>query len=174
MTRKIFGYTILTLLCYLFQYVWIPLRWNTVVPDFLLLLTVACAVRDEERTAAFVGLAAGLLSDYSGGGVFGLRGISFMLIGYFLSRLVDAAFSSGFLTALVAVLPVFLLTRILYWGGQLVVKGLFPVGDMLRYVTLPELILTLPFCPVLFGAVCLASPGRNGKITERRRREDRL
>ena len=171
MNRKYFVYPLLILLFYILQYVATPLSYNGVTPDYLLIAVIVAAVRESERFAAVTGLVTGLLADYTCGLTFGLRGILFMLTGYFLAVLVYEALSPNIITATVAGITSYVFTRLVYWGEYLVMMGSFSVKEMLLSVTLPELIMTLPLVPVIFTLTVFLTGGRrsDGADSARRR-----
>ena len=169
MTKKYFVYPVFLIIFYILQYVAVPLSYNGVAPDLILILVVAAGIRESERFAAILGLAGGLLADYTAGAAFGLRGIIFMLIGYFLSVLASEALSPNILSATVSGIAVYVLTRLIYWGEYLVMIGGFSVKEMFLSVTLPEIILTLPFIPVVYFILALLTGKRNEDDSRARR-----
>ncbi len=169
MTKKYFVYPIFLIIFYILQYVAVPISYNGVAPDFILILLVVAGIRESEKFAAILGLIGGLLADYTAGVAFGLRGIIFMLIGYFLSVLASEALSPNILSATVSGIAAYILTRLIYWGEYLVVIGGFSAKEMFLSVTLPEIILTLPFIPLVYFIVALLTGKRSSDDSRARR-----
>ena len=137
------------------QYVIIPISFNGVSPDYLLLLVVSVSVFEDPKYAAVYGLAAGLLSDYSAAVGFGTRALLFMLISWGLSYLVHKSLTSGFITNTIGVLISYIITRLFYWCEYLVNIGTFSVVEMTINVIVPEIIMTAVVSPVIYLAVKL-------------------
>jgi len=173
MNRKYFVYPLLIIILYILQYVATPLSYNGVAPDYLMIVVIVAAVRESEKFSAVVGLVTGLLADYTCGLTFGLRGIVFMMMGYCLAVLVHEALSPNVLTATVAGVSAYVITRLVYWGEYLVMVGSFSVKDMLLRITLPELIMTLPLVPVIFTVTVFLTGGHRGDDPRSGRRRSR-
>ncbi len=169
MTKKYFVYPVFLVVFYILQYVAVPLSYSGVAPDLILILVVVAGIRESEKFAAVLGLIGGLLADYTSGVAFGLRGIIFMLMGYFLAILASEALSPNILSATVSGIAAYILTRLLYWGEYLVVMGGFSVKEMFLSVTLPEIILTLPFIPLVYALVALLTGKRSSDDSRARR-----
>ncbi len=169
MTKRYFVYPIFLIIFYILQYVSVPISYNGVAPDFILILLVVAGIRESEKFAAILGLIGGLLADYTAGVAFGLRGIIFMLIGYFLAVLASEALSPNILSATVSGIAAYILTRLIYWGEYLVVMGGFSAKEMFLSVTLPEIILTLPFVPLVYFLVALLTGKRSSDDSRARR-----
>jgi hypothetical protein len=92
-----------------------------------------------------------------------------MLLGYFLTVLMSEALSANVLTAIVSGIVAYILTRLLFWGEYLVMIGKFKVGEMLLSVTLPEVAMTLPAIPLIFGLAALMTGSRRTDDSRSRR-----
>ena len=169
MTKKYFVYPLFLIFFYVLQYVAVPISYNGVAPDLIMILVVVAGIRESEKFAAVLGLIAGLLCDYTAGAAFGLRGIIFMLMGYFLSVLASEALSPNILAGTASGIVAYILTRLIYWGEYLVVIGKFSVKEMFLSVTLPEMIMTLPFIPLVYAVVALCAGRRNSDDSRSRR-----
>ncbi len=81
--RRIIVAILEIVVCFLLQNVLFSnLAIGGIVPNMLLMLTVATAYMQGKVKGMYMGLICGLLTDLMGGGLLGLYGIVYMVIGY--------------------------------------------------------------------------------------------
>lgn len=146
-----------------------PLWWGC-NPPYLLCATAVLACFAEEKTASLFGLAAGLIADFCSLGVFGIRAVLYLAIGYltvfaletFLSRNVFSGVLLGILSVAVAELAA--------WGIAGLGGTVYPFAFAARTVFLPRLSMSVPVILLLYALFRVMYRERDSYPVRRRRR----
>ena len=138
-------YTLLFVLLFLCEYVFRPVYLWGLCPAYLVCGVVCLALYENVRYAAVFGLVFGILADFAGGGIFGLRSIVLLVAAYVVGYLVAGTWRASLLngTIAVALTTVFcdvfvLLFYLLKFNTQVV-----SVPGALFRIILPKLLMTL-------------------------------
>lgn len=137
--------------CFLLQTILFPnLAIGGIIPNILLILTVATAYMQGRVKGLYMGLICGLLTDLMGGGLLGLYGIVYMAIGYVNGIASKIYYRDDF------VMPVLLIGASNFMSGFMVyvfeflLKSKLNVGFYLRRIILPETLYTVLVSVVLY------------------------
>ena len=128
------------------------LRYLPTAPDLILGVVVAVTLLDSQKAGAIVGVVGGFFSDALGGVGISLSPILYLLVALVVGSLATKMMSS-FPSFSLLMLPA-LACRGLFTVGQAMLlwqKG--PFLDVLRYLMLPELIVTAVFCLPMYWVI---------------------
>lgn len=130
------------------------LRYLPATPDLMLGAVIAATLLDSRKAGAVFGVVGGFVSD-----ALGTTGISLRPILYLLVVLTVGALASKMMTGFPAywmlMLPALLCRGLFSIGQGMLLWGHAPLGEVLRYAVLPELLCTALFCLPLYGIVKL-------------------
>lgn len=118
---------------------------------FLLLpAVIIMSMGEDEKTAAFIGLFAGLLWDLTSGAHMGFNCIFIMIMCFFSAAFVTYIARDTFITNMLATIITVFMYCLLYWLFFIIIKGID--GAQMTIVTfyLPCMIYTLALSPVLW------------------------
>ena len=149
MVKKSFLYTLCFLLLFLIEAVFRPITVFGVSPLYVLCGTVAVGILENEKFGGIFGLIFGLFCDFAGGSVFGSQAICFMFVGFLAGAISDAVLSKG------------LARTVIFTEGAIIffylLKALFAIIldesdfiQILLYILLPKVLLTLPFSILIY------------------------
>lgn len=121
-----------------------------VVPNLLLIVTVAYGYMNGEKEGMLAGLACGLLTDFSYGELIGLYALIYMLIGY-----VNGVFNKIYYTDDL-VIPLLLVTvsdffyNFFYYITEFLLRGRIDLFFYIRRIILPEMVYTVLMAVLLY------------------------
>lgn len=121
-----------------------------VVPNLLLIVTVAYGYMNGEKEGMLAGLACGLLADFSYGELIGLYALIYMLIGY-----VNGVFNKIYYTDDL-VIPLLLVTvsdffyNFFYYITEFLLRGRIDLFFYIRRIILPEMVYTVLTAVLLY------------------------
>jgi len=138
------------LFLYILEYVFSPISFNGVTPEFALVAIVCMSAFEGQYFGAVYGLIWGLLCDFGDHGLFGTKGILFMIIGYSAAFFIVNYFAGN--------IPViFIVSMTSTFFCQLVMLGIYSMSSSaddfyigFYYVLLPKVIFAIPVTIILF------------------------
>ncbi len=134
-------------------------RWRPfgAVPDLMLPLTVAVAIRLGERWGAVFGIAAAFVVESLGGGSLCLLPLLYMPVGYFVGALTEEYLSTGLPVRILLTLGAIALRSIFTIITVLSTSGGLTLGSLFSTAVFPEFLSTLVFAavPHLVAVLCL-------------------
>lgn len=137
-----------------------PLWWGC-NPPLLLCAVVICSMFEGAKYGALFGLFAGLFADIMVPGVFGLKAVLFLILGYLVAFLEDKILSRNILSSTLAGMVCVALMEIIGWGIASL-QGSVPFLTAAQYVFLPRLAMSLPVLLLLYFVFTLLSRDREG------------
>lgn len=149
--RKIFLIIAAVLACFFVEQIlgWFFRPW--LIPNLLLLTIVFFNLARGTRFSLVAAVTAGLLQDSLDPGGFGINSFTFLCAAYLTSFLKIYLYQSGSLgSRLLILLVVIIATDHLLFFLHLMVSTI-SYGFMVRYVLLPDLVLTSLAAPYVFG-----------------------
>ncbi len=160
---------ILILACFLAQCtVWGMFPIGNVKPNLLLVLTVAFALMRGRKSGMITGLISGLVMDLYFSRYFGLCGLIYMYIGYFVGGLYKFFFDEDIRMPMLLVAVSDFAYGIIYYLFRLLFKMRFDFGAYLKHIIVPELVYTVAVTLVLYRVFFVI----NRKLSEREREEE--
>lgn len=149
MIKKNIIYALLLIFFYVIQFILVPFSFNGVSPDYLFVLFIMIMVFENEKYASIYGLIIGLLTDYSSHTLFGIRAITYMILGYVFAVIIKEYMKKGYVTAIVSFATVFVISRILLILDYTLIEKMSPLWAILLRITLPDFVMTLIFTLLL-------------------------
>lgn len=143
MRKRIIGYSLVFIVFYLLDAVFVPIKMFGVGPCFLLSAVVSIAMVEKERFGAIYGLIFGLFLDFTASSVFGVNALTFMMIGFLIGITVYQKISISFFGA-------FFLTTVATVIAESILGCLFAfftsemIEHVFLYTVLPRTVLTIP------------------------------
>lgn len=142
---------IVIIVCFLLQStVFQALSIAGVVPNLLLIVTVASGYMHGRTNGIYVGLACGLLVDICYGDVIGLFGLMYMCIGYLNGYAHKVYFRDDYTMPIILVSISNLLYGFFYYVFLFLLRNRLNFFFYLRRIILPELIYTVVVSIVLY------------------------
>lgn len=143
MRKRIIGYSLVFIVFYLLDAVFVPIKIFGVGPCFLLSAVVSIAMVEKERFGAIYGLVFGLFLDFTASSVFGVNAVTFMIIGYLVGITVYQKIS-------VSAVGAFFLTFVSTVAAECIIGCLYAfftsafINDVFLYIVFPKAVLTVP------------------------------
>ena len=160
---------ILILACFLAQCtVWGMFPAGNVKPNLLLVLTVSFALMRGRKSGMVTGLISGLVMDLYFSSYFGLCGLIYMYIGYFVGGLYKIFFDEDIRMPLLLVAVSDFAYGIIYYVFRLLFRMKFNFPAYQKHIIVPELVYTIATTLVLYRIFYLI----NRKLAEREREEE--
>ncbi len=157
---RLFDIALLFLLCGLAEHCIGPLWWGC-NPPYLLCATVVCSLFSGEKSAALFGLFAGLFADSVSAGVFGLRGVMFLVFAYLLAFFAEAFLTRNVFTCLLSGVVTVGLSELAVFGIENLSHPVaFPTAAY--YIFLPRLVMSVPVLLLLYVVFSLLFRERDG------------
>lgn len=139
------------IVCFLLQStVFQALSIAGVVPNLLLIVTVAAGYMHGRKNGIYVGLACGLLVDICYGDVIGLFGLMYMCIGYLNGYAHKVYFRDDYTMPIILVSISDLLYGFFYYVFLFLLRNRLNFFFYLKRIILPELIYTVVVSIVLY------------------------
>lgn len=139
---------ILFLLLGLLEHCTGPLWWDC-NPPYLLCAVAVCAMFMGEKSASLLGLFAGLVADAMTDGLFGLRAVMYLILGYLIAFLTEKILSRNVFSCALAGLLSVVLVELAAWGTVCLQQPVSFVSAA-EYVFLPRVVLSLPVVLLLY------------------------
>lgn len=143
MRKRIIGYSLVFILFFLIDSVFVPLKIFGIGPEFLLSATVCIAMVEKERFGAIFGLVFGLFLDFTSAAVFGVNALTFMIIGFIIGITVYQKIAVSFVGA-------FFLTAVSSVVSECILAGAYSfftsesIADVFLFIAMPKILLTVP------------------------------
>ena len=142
---------IVIIVCFLLQStVFQALSIAGVVPNLLLIVTVAAGYMHGRKNGIYVGLACGLLVDICYGDIIGLFGLMYMCIGYLNGYAHKVYFRDDYTMPIILVSISNLLYGFFYYVFLFLLRNRLNFFFYLRRIIFPELIYTVVVSIVLY------------------------
>ncbi len=138
-----------------------------VVPNLLLIVTVAYGYMGGEKEGMYVGLSCGLIADLIFGSVIGLYALIFMLIGYLNGVLNKVYYTDDLIIPLILISVSDVLYNFFYFITEFLLRGRVDLMFYLKRIVLPEMIYTVLVSVVLYKLLHTL----NGLLRGQRKRE---
>jgi rod shape-determining protein MreD len=106
---------------------------------------------EKERYGAIYGLIAGLFCDFANGGLFGLKAVFFMLLGYCIGFLLTKMMSLNMFTSFLLYIFSFLIFQLLNFSIHLMYNDTEIIENAFIYVIIPKLLISLPLVAILYA-----------------------
>ncbi|HEX3078474.1 MAG TPA: rod shape-determining protein MreD [Lachnospiraceae bacterium] len=138
-------------ICYLLQStVFQAISLASVVPNLLLIVTVAAGYMKGRKQGMYVGLACGLILDLCGGEIIGLFGLFFMYIGYLNGYANKIYYRDDYTIPIILVGCSDFLYGFLHYVFLFLLRNRLDFLFYLRRIILPELIYTTLVSIILY------------------------
>ncbi|MEG1458891.1 MAG: rod shape-determining protein MreD [Acetivibrio sp.] len=137
-----------------------------VVPNLLLIVTVAYGYMGGEKEGLWVGFLCGLLTDLFFGSVIGLYALILMGIGYLNGVLNKIYYTDDLTIPLIIISVSDLLYNFLYYIVEFLLRGRLDFFFYLRRIILPEVVYTVLISVFLYKI--LHTLHRNTSVTDKR------
>jgi rod shape-determining protein MreD len=149
--KRFFMSVIVIIVCFLLQStVFQALDIAGVVPNLLLIVTVAAGYMHGRKYGIYVGLACGILVDICYGDVIGLFGFMYMIIGYLNGYAHKIYFRDDYTMPIILVSISDFLYGFFYYVFLFLLRNRLNFFFYLRRIILPELIYTVVVSIVLY------------------------
>lgn len=125
-----------------------PIWWGC-NPPLLLCAVAVCAMFEGEKSAALYGLFAGLFADVMAGGVFGVRGVLFLILGYLIAFLEEKIVSRNVFSCTITGMIAVAVGELAGWG-IVCLNSTVSFLTAAKYVFLPRLAMSLPVLLLLY------------------------
>ena len=142
-----------------------PVWWGC-NPPLLLCAVAVCSMFEGEKAGALFGLLAGLFADVMTGGVFGLRAVSFLILGYLIAFLEEKILSRNVFSCTLTGMLSVAVGELAGWG-VVCLNSTVPFLTAAQYVFLPRLAMSLPVLFILYIVFKLLSRERDGYSVRR-------
>lgn len=137
--------------CFLLQTILFPnLAIGGIVPNILLILTVATAYMQGRVKGLYMGLICGLLTDIIGGGLLGLYGIVYMFIGYVNGIAYKIYYRDDYVMPVLLIGISNLVSGFLVYVFEFLLQSKLNVGFYLKRIVIPEALYTVIVSIVLY------------------------
>lgn len=142
---------IILIICFLLQSTVLQvLALADVVPNLLLIVTVATGYMRGRKEGLFIGLACGLLVDFAFGDVIGICAMIYMIIGY-TNGIFNMYFYRDELTIPVLLVGISdLFYNFLYYIIEFLLRGRLNLFFYFRRIMIPELVYTVLISVLLY------------------------
>ncbi len=149
--KRIFVLVFTILACFLLQTTFFQvLALADVVPNLLLIVTVAFGYMRGRKEGLFIGLFCGLLVDFMYGDIIGLVALIYMVIGY-VNGIFHLLFYRDVLTIPIILIGISdLIYSFLYYLLEFLLRSRLSFLFYLRRIMLPELVYTVLFAVILY------------------------
>ncbi|MDF2686246.1 MAG: rod shape-determining protein MreD [Clostridia bacterium] len=151
MRNKIFVYSLIFFILYLIEVTIVPIKINNLTPEYIYIAVVLIAMFEKERYGAIYGLIAGLFCDFANGGLFGLKAVFFMLLGYCIGFLLTKMMSLNMFTSFLLYIFSFLIFQLLNFSIHLMYNDTEIIENAFIYVIIPKLLISLPLVAILYA-----------------------
>lgn len=137
--------------CFLLQTILFPnLSIGGIIPNILLILTVATAYMQGRVKGLYIGLICGLLTDIIGGGLLGLYGIVYMFIGYVNGISYKIYYRDDYVMPVLLIGASNLVSGFLVYVFEFLLKSKLNIGYYMKRIILPETLYTVLVSIVLY------------------------
>lgn len=157
MRNKIFVYSLIFFILYIIEVTIVPFKVNNCSPEYVFIAVILVAMFEKERYGAIYGLVIGLFYDFSDGGLFGLKAIFFMVLGYCIGFLLTKMMVLNIFTAYLLFIFNFLLFQLFYFNIHLMLNEKESIENAFIYLIIPKLTISLPFVAILYAVFKLLS-----------------
>lgn len=142
---------IVIILCFLLQSTFFQaLALADVVPNLLLIITVASGYLRGRKEGIIIGLLCGFIIDFMYGDVIGVCALIYMLIGY-LNGIVNMLFFRDVLTIPIILIGISdLVYSFLYYVFEFLLRGRLNLFFYFRRIMIPELVYTVLVSIILY------------------------
>lgn len=145
-----------------------PLWWDC-NPPYLLCCVAVFSMFAGQKSAALFGLAAGLFADFTASGVFGVRAVLYLSLGYLIVFLGEKVLSRNIFTVTLTGVLCVALGEISVWGVVCLGRPeAFAVAA--QYVFLPRVAMSIPVVLLLYLFFVLLFGEKEPYSPRRRRR----
>lgn len=149
--RRIIVAVLEIVFCFLLQTILFPnLAIGGIVPNILLILTVATAYMQGRVKGLYMGLICGLLTDLMGGGLLGLYGIVYMVIGYVNGIAYKIYYRDDYVMPVLLIGASNLVSGFMFYVFEFLLRSKLNVGFYLRRIIIPETLYTVLVSVVLY------------------------
>lgn len=149
--KRFFTIALLILVCFLLQTtVFQTLALADVVPNLLLILTVAFGYMRGEKEGLYIGFACGLLTDCVFGEVLGLYAPIYMVIGYINGFVNKHYYSDDIIIPVALVAASDFVYSFFYYSFEFLLRSRLDFFFYLGRIMLPELIYTVLISVVFY------------------------
>lgn len=151
MLRKTIASAIEICFCFLLQTVLFPsLAIGDIVPNILIILTVATAYMQGRVGGMYMGLICGLLTDLYTGSLLGLNGAIYMAIGFIAGIAYRLYYRDDYVMPVLLIGCGNLVSAFMIYVFEFLFQGKLAVAFYLRRIILPEVIYTVIVSIVLY------------------------
>ena len=140
--RKVVTFIEMILLFLLQTTLFPKIPFLSVVPNLLLILTVANGFVNGKKSGLFTGFFCGLLIDIFYGNLFGFYALVYMYIGYVNGLLYNIYYDDDVKVPMVLVAISDLIYGCLIYGTQFLLRGRIAFFYYLKHIIIPEVVLT--------------------------------
>lgn len=149
--KRFFTIALLIIICFLLQTtVFQMLALADVVPNLLLIVTVAFGYMRGEKEGLFIGFCCGLLVDCVFGDVVGLYAFIYMIVGYLNGLVNKVYYSDDIVVPVILVAASDFIYNFFYYMFEFLLRSRLDFFFYLRRIILPELIYTVLVSVVLY------------------------
>lgn len=164
--KRVLVYLIEIIICFIIQSsMFHYIKLAGIMPNLLLILVVSTAYMQGRVHGLMVGLFSGLLVDLIFGGVIGLYGLMYMLIGYFIGFTHKFYSNDDFTLPIIFIAISDLVYGFFYFVIEYLLRGRLDLPYYLRRMILPEVIYTVAVSVLLYKLLHLIN-GYLGRNTE--------
>lgn len=121
-----------------------------VVPNLLLIVTVACGYMGGEKEGLLVGLCCGLMNDLFFGDIIGLYALIFMSVGFLNGIFNKIYYTNDLIIPLILISISDFLYNFYYFITEFLLRGRIDFFFYMRRIILPEMVYTVLISVVLY------------------------
>lgn len=149
--KRYLSFFVLLVVCFILQTTLFPyLQIAHMVPNLILVVTVAAGLLYGRKGGMLAGVASGLLIDLMYGNVVGVSVLIFSVIGYLCGAANKLYFEEDFMVPIAILAGSDILYGFLYYGCNFLLRGRLHLFFYIRSVILPETMYTVLVGAVLF------------------------
>lgn len=149
--KQIISTLLIIIICFVLQTTFFQaLALADVVPNLMLIVTVAYGYMGGEKEGIYVGLCCGLLIDLFFGGVIGLYALIFMVIGYLNGVLNKIYYTDDLIIPLILIAISDIFYNFYYYITEFLLRGRVNLMFYFRRIILPEVVYTVLISVVLY------------------------
>lgn len=149
--RRIIVAMIEIVFCFLLQTILVPnIAIGGIIPNILLILTVATAYMQGQTKGLYMGLICGLLTDFISGGLLGLYGIVYMCIGYVNGIAYKIYYNDDYVMPVLLIGASNLVSGFMVYVLEFLLRSRLQVWFYMRRIILPETLYTVLVSVVLY------------------------
>lgn len=152
--KRYLSFFVLLIVCFILQTtLFTYLQIANVVPNLILVVTVAAGLLYGRRGGMLAGVASGLLIDLMYGNVVGVNMLIFSIIGYLCGAASKLYFEEDFMVPIAIMAGSDILYGLMYYSCSFLLRGRLHILFYLRSVILPETMYTVLVGAVLFSFI---------------------